>query len=208
MSPSHEAQLECAFDMLDVNGTGRISGEEIGVFLMVIAPASTTKYGIDVLTQVIMEHADPIASINGTLSLADFLSWPGSSEVVQWLSEYHARITSRIQALADGSNESAPSKVYPWAGSTTDELIQMARSEPRKGGVSIGEFQRVLIKLGLNGADLGEPLFDALDRDSEGTLHYTPMFTGLAILLAQSTEALPAFTLATLATLATTGGMP
>jgi Ca2+-binding EF-hand superfamily protein len=199
LSSTREQRMECAFEMMDGNQSGRVSQQEIEVFIRTIAPPTTDRRMISPLAARIMSEAD--VNRSGMVTFSEFMQWPGKSEVLAWLDQFHSRVLSRwdggvVSAPVAVSEPDpwykrsmpAPSTRYPWEGITTSDLVRVFRSESWAGTLVPSEFAHVLDKLGLDGRSVGPKLFSAFDTDNSGQLDFKEMFIGLALLLSSSRE--------------------
>jgi len=184
-SGNREERLECAFMMIDENGSGRVSKEEIEVFLRSIAPRSVSRYEIDSLTATIMREVDTDRS--GLITFREFILWPGKQAILDWIDAYHSRVLSRW-GDKPGVVRAAASSKYPWEGITTRELLSVFQSETWTDELTLMTFMRVLERLGLDGSTFGPRLFDAFDADGSDTLDFRELFIGMALLLSPSRQ--------------------
>jgi len=90
LSVSWEERVSAAFAMMDVNGSGRVSREELMVFLRFIAPRTVGWHEIDHMSAEIMRTAD--INFSGRISWQEFLQWPGCQSVLEWIDAYHRRV--------------------------------------------------------------------------------------------------------------------
>ena len=56
LSSSQAERLECAFMMMDTNGSGRVSRDEVSTFLHTIAARPTNQYDVELLASQIMKQ--------------------------------------------------------------------------------------------------------------------------------------------------------
>ena len=56
LSSSQADRLECAFMMMDTNGSGRVSRDEVSTFLHTIAARPTNQYDVELLASQIMKQ--------------------------------------------------------------------------------------------------------------------------------------------------------
>ena len=78
--------------------------------------------------------------------------------------------------------------VTPWDGVSPVHLKRAFDSEAWAGTLSVGDFERLLNQLGLDGRTIGLRLFTAFDQDQNGFLDFRELFVGMSILLSVSTE--------------------
>jgi len=179
LSGSMETRMECAFAMMDDNGSGRVSRMEVEVFLQSIAPRSVSRFEITTLASTIMREADTNRS--GLITFQEFIMWPGKQAVLDWIDAYHSRI---LEAWTLDTRTFVAT--YPWENITSKQLNMVFRSESWTDELTLVQFLRVLEKLGIDGSMVGPRLFDAFDIDGSNTLDYRELFIGLALLMSAS----------------------
>ena len=196
LSATKRERLECAFMMMDANGSGRVSRDEVTKFLWFIAPRPVSEYEVVSLASRVMNEAD--VNRSGLVTFPEFMAWPGKEHILNSIDAYHTRVLERfngagdpaIATVADTRPMASPvaSAQYPWEGITSADLVRVFRSEAWAGTLVLSEFERMLGKLGLGGLGIGTPLFDAFDQDGNGKLDFKEMFIGMALLLSPSRE--------------------
>ena len=109
LASSREERMECAFAMMDNNGSGRVSRDEVEVFLRTIAPHSVTKYELESLAVQVMRECDTNRS--GLVTFREFMVWPGKQAVLDWIDDYYKRVLARFgPASVSGVSSSPPRK--------------------------------------------------------------------------------------------------
>ena len=98
LSGSREERLESAFMMMDSNGSGRVSQDELQPFLQNIAPSYVAKHEIADLSTQIMREADTNRS--GLIDFREFLRWPGKHAVLTWIDQYQSSCLLRYDSLS------------------------------------------------------------------------------------------------------------
>ena len=129
LSSSREQRLECAFLMMDDNGSGRVSQREVEVFLKAIAPRSVGAAEIRALSTQIMREVDTDRS--GLITYREFMMWPGKTAVLSWLDAYHERVLSRYgqsESVLVRKDWSDGLHHAPWVGIDVDKLVRAIRS--------------------------------------------------------------------------------
>ena len=99
LSSSQEARLECAFMLLDANGSGMVSLDEVTLFLSTVAPRPANHHEASTLASKVMQEAD--TNYSGLISFEEFMAWPGKQTVLDSIDEYHIRVLSRFDGLGD-----------------------------------------------------------------------------------------------------------
>jgi len=190
---SNAERMEHMFKMMDANGSGRVSREEMVLFLQTVAPSSASRQEIGMLALQIIHEAD--VNKSGLITFAEFNRWKGKHQVLDWLDAYHDRVLfTYSEGDADlgqyGPNTSVPSNA-PWAKMTTKDVLRVFRAEPWSGKFSPQEFERVLLRLGAYWAEdrvIVQKLFDCFDQDGSGLLDYREAFIGLTLLCSTSRQ--------------------
>ena len=175
--------------MIDVNGSGRISREEMLLFLKCIAPRSATRQQIGVLAMQIIHEAD--VNKSGLVTFREFMRWPGKQAVLNWIDAHHDCV---IMAAFEGLElPVAPSTAdnHPWARMNTKDILRVWRSETWNGQLTVSDFQRLCLRLGghwVQDRELINDLFKAFDIDVTGLLDFRELFIGLCLLCSESRE--------------------
>ena len=95
LSPSNENRLECAFQMMDANNSGRVSLSEVTGFIRVVAPIDTSSHDIQTLSSRIMREADK--DRDGCISFREFMKWPGHRVVLNWIDLHYERVLLQVK---------------------------------------------------------------------------------------------------------------
>jgi len=195
LSGSNEERLECAFEMMDADGSGRVSLSEVKHFLTWIAPRSVSRHDVTALAQRIMAEAD--TNDSNQLTYKEFMKWNGKAAVVEWVHQFHNRVLSKwggAEAVLQEAVEKVQVQreiIYPWDVITPEKMAQVLRGEslePSEGTLVFDEFASVLVRLGVNPAQLAQPLFQAFDANKNGVIDLYEMKIGFALLLSGSRE--------------------
>jgi len=119
LSGSIERRLRCAFDLIDSNGSGKVSPAELEAFLRPIAPKSMSKHRLGALVTQIIKEAD--TNETGLVDAGEFLEWPRKGLVLEWIDAYNATILARYRGEDD-----TPAIVHP--GTPMSSYSSPARS--------------------------------------------------------------------------------
>jgi Ca2+-binding EF-hand superfamily protein len=158
LSGTKEEKLECAFSMMDANGTGRVSREELEVFLKAIAPKTVSRPEISNTTSVIMDQADTNRS--GLITWDEFMAWNGKASVLAWLDQYYDMILSRYSAYGTQTSYSKA------ADANLKSQVDVAILD-RDGDGQISEAEW---KTGGGSAFGNVGTFQAIDKDGDGKI--------------------------------------
>jgi len=186
---SRDEQLAVVFTLIDSNGSGQISREEMLVFLDLVAPATATRREIGILAATIVHEAD--TSRNGLIGYHEFLAWPGKHTVLKWLEAYHERVLSRFDSSDMPSVSPHREGDYPWSAFSSADILRLFRAESWHGRLSVTDFERILFRLGSYFGDdrtTVQKLFECFDQDGNGSLDFREMFIGLVLLCSESRE--------------------
>ena len=104
LSGSYEERLKCAFMMMDSNGTGRVSKDELARLLRYISPRSVSTSVVDELANNIMREVAPARA--GLMTYREFLRWPGKDEVLNWIGTFQNAVLVKAGAFSTQSQRS------------------------------------------------------------------------------------------------------
>jgi len=126
LSSSFEQRLECAFDMMDANGSGRVSREEMASFLRYIAPPSATRYDVGMMSLKAIKEADD--NRTGLVTYQEFFAWEGKQGILNWIDQYH----DRVLASFDGAVVPSAAKLSPGSPPAFPEMERHMYSQVPK----------------------------------------------------------------------------
>lgn len=94
--------MTSVFDMMDANGSGRVSRDELSGFLKYIAPREATAYDIGMLSLKAMKESD--SNRTGLITFSEFAAWEGKQKLLDWVDGFH----DRVLAGFDGDTAEKP----------------------------------------------------------------------------------------------------